>query len=234
MKDTKRVIIIARTLAASAIVLGVFFIYIIVSAYLRRFPSFESVFEVIFLFIFPMPVLAFGCYCIYCGYHFWFKMSPQNLRRILFVITIIIFLFLLPVFGGQEKNSIIFMFSIPLLMIPAGIFYISSIRLFLRLLALPTEINWTQREKSARRYFGWFGFFLIISSFNLLRIFLPPENTDATDFKALLVLPIIIAIIVLALMVYKFGVKIAIHNKPKEVEISAYPSSNNPLSSPEH
>jgi hypothetical protein len=234
MGGTNRQKIIARTLAGMIAALGAYLIigWIIVP-FSKNSPTVSGFGDILFFFIFPVPVLAFSFYCIFAAYRLWSKVSPENVRRILFIISVFIFLFLITLFRRTDKKDVFFIFSIPLLMIPAGLFYIVSIGLFLRLLALPTEINWTQHEKSARRYFGWFSFFLIISSFELASIFLPLEKTDTTDFKALLVLPVSILIIVLALVIYKSGVKIALTNKPKEDEITAYPKANNPLSPPD-
>jgi hypothetical protein len=234
MEDTKRLTIIARTLAAVVAALGAYFVYIIVAAIFKHFLPPSDTFDIFFLFVFPLPFSAFGIYCIYSGYRFWFKISPENTRRIAFVTAIIILFLLLPAFSSVFQSGKPDDFLTPLLLIVAGIFFLLFNRLLINLLNLPTATDWVQREKSAKRYFSWFAFFLWSSSFNLLHTYLPPEKFASDDIKSLLVPLLAIGTTIPAYAVYKLGVAIALRNKPKKSEIPPYPPANSPLLSPEH
>jgi CDP-diglyceride synthetase len=223
---SKQATIIARTIAVLVAAAGAYFIYIIVSSFLKNSIPLKNATDFIFLFVFPLPIfIAMGIYCIYSGYRLWFKISSENTRRISFVTAIIVFLLLIWAFSYLLKSDKLDGLLTPLLMIPAGIFFLFFNRSLARWLNLPTVTDWTRREKSTKRYFGWLAFFLFSSSLGSLNIYLPPEK------YTFLILPLFIGTIVLAYAVYKLGVAIALRNKPKESEIPAalsIPAASNP------
>jgi hypothetical protein len=210
MEDAKRAKIIARTLAVLDTALGIYFVCIIIFSLANIITSFDNLYDFIFLFVFPIPFFIFGLYCIYSGCRLWLMISPENVRRVLFVSSIIFFFILVSFFPKAASSTEVSAFLTLLFMMPAGIFYILSNRLFLKALRLPAEINWTQREKSARRFFGWFSFFLLSAACRLLMIYIPPEK------DTFLHLPTFICTIILSFAVYKLGIKIALWNKPKQ------------------
>jgi|GEM_PF-6307983 len=216
MEDTKQAI--ARTIAALVAAVGAYFIYIIVASFLKNGISLKNAADFIFLFVFPLPIfIAIGGYCIYSGCCLWLKISPENTRRISFVSSVIFFFFFLPVFRFLFKSEEIANFLAPLLMIPAGIFFYFFNRLLLSLFNLPTATDWAQREKSVKRFFGWFVFLsLSMISFLISRVF--PEILNSAEFLLCMVCSVAVAY-----CVYKFGVKITLRNKPKELEISSRP-----------
>ena len=172
----------------------------------------SDTFDIFFLFVFPLPFLALSIYFVYSGYRFWFKISPENTRRISFVSSVIFFFFFLPVFRFLFKSEEIANFLAPLLMIPAGIFFFFFNRLLLSLLNLPTTTDWKQREKSVKRFFEWF-VFLSFSMISFLASRLFPEILNTPEFFLCIVCSIVVAY-----YIYKFGVKIALWNKPKSIE----------------
>jgi hypothetical protein len=222
MEDTKRTTIIARILAVLVATAGAYFIYIILASLPKILSSPNNNFTIIFLFVFPLPMLAFGCYCIYSSYRLWFKISLENIRRISFDTAIIISFLFISFLKFMLKSKDTEYFLMPLLMIVAGIFYLLFNRLLTGLFNMSAATDWAQREKSAKRYFGWFAFFLWSSAINLLQIYLLPEKSSSSSLADLLFLPFFIATIALSYAVYKLGVKIALRNKPKESETSPY------------
>jgi hypothetical protein len=219
MEDSKQAI--ARTIAALVAAVGAYFICNIAVAIFKHFLPPSNAFDYFFLFVFPLPIfIAIGGYCIYSGYRLWLKISPENTRRISFVSSVIFFFFFLPVFRFLFKSEEIAIFLAPLLMIPAGIFFYFFNRLLLSLFNLPTATDWAQREKSVKRFFSWFVFLsLSMISFLISRVF--PEILNSAEFLLCMVCSV-----VAAYCVYKFGVKIALRNKPKESEIPPYPSTS--------
>ena len=219
MEDTKRTTIIARTLAVLIAVLGMYFICAMVTAIFKHFLPPSDAFDIFFLFVFPLPMLVFGCYCIYSGCCLWFKISSENVRRLSFITSIILLFLLIPIVKFSLKSDEIGNFLVPLLMIPAGIFFLFCNSVLLRLFNLPTATDWVQREKSVKRFFGWFAFLLLsIISFLLSRLLPEILNTIET-------LLCMACSAVVAYYVYKVGVAIALRNKPKEPEISSSPAT---------
>jgi hypothetical protein len=215
MEDAKRTIIIARILAVLVAVIGIYLIGSIVIPLIKNFLPIKSVFEIAFLFIFPIPAIALGCYCIYCSYHLWLKISTENVRRILFILSIIIFFVLITIFHRYIDKEHAY-FLITLLMIPAGLFYLFLIKIFLNIFALPIEINWVQREKTVKRFFGIFAFFFYSSLMDLVMPYMLSEKDYSLPFLEPIVITAIFAgTIILSIAIYSIGIKIALRNKPK-------------------
>ena len=221
---SKQAAVITRILAGLTAIFGA---YIIISLrpLLKNFPTLDEPGDFLFLFVFPIPVFVFGCYCIFAGYRLWHQISPKNIRRISFSLSIVLFFLFVTLIGYYRPHNStspnyrsISQFDAPLLMISAGLFYLLFNKLLLRWLGMPSTIDWAQREKSAKRYFGWFAFFLYTAAINLIQTFLTEKYKTIHSFVEFLLLALgfIIVPIVLAFMIYKLGVAIAMHNKPKD------------------
>jgi len=227
MNDAKRVTIIARVFAGLAAILGAYLIIDwVVIPFSRNFPPLSGIFDVIFLFVFPLPVLAFGCYCIFAAYRLWLNISPENIRRISLICALAFLVLVCGVIISNLENRILSHLVMPLSMITAGIFFLLFNNIFLRWLRIVHTTNWVKREKSTKTFFTWLALFSWTGLGQLFWELLPKEQTHSSIPEEPWGSVSMLVALLLAILIYKIGVVIALWNKPKQTHLSNNPIGN--------
>ncbi|OHB56446.1 MAG: hypothetical protein A2Y07_06620 [Planctomycetes bacterium GWF2_50_10] len=204
---TKRTRVIVKSAAACIGILGACIIgYTVVSLFIN-FSQYAGWTDIFFLLAFVLPVIAFGCYCIYIAYKTWHDISAKNLRRIVFVITFLIALLICSLFAHPLKKIKVGEFVVSIIIIIAGIIQMAYTKLIAKRLHLEPVIDWAKRERSVKRYFGLLAFFLFTDSLRILMEIAPKEPFEIILFWGSLAA---------AILIYQVCVRVALRNKPKE------------------
>lgn len=212
----RRAKIAAKVIAGLIGALGIYLVAIIIPTVRAGLECENLLSYILFLFIFPIPIVALGCYCLFVSYSAWSRISVENVRRISLVGSLVLVLTLGGILHSAfEEGSIWRHATMALCMVPAGIFYWLTKKILTKWLGLPATIDWKQREKTAKTFFGLLGLF---SYQAFLGFFIQLEEVlDHSEglwwwpFTALVV-PLVAAVVI-----YKVGVHVALRNKGKNI-----------------
>jgi hypothetical protein len=180
-----------------------------------------GLFDILFLFIFPIPVSIFSGYCVFVAYKIFREVTAKNLRSIWFIVSVLIYITAasIPFVIYKQYNSgktLVPWFSLIeiLSMIPAGLFYFFAGRYFTKWLGFDVAIDWEKRRTTAKRFFGLMALF-IYSALMLYGAKL--EEAGIIDVEAFppLIFGFLFVPPVIVFIFYKLAMRIAMHGCPK-------------------
>lgn len=169
----------------------------------------------IFFFIFLVPGIVLGGYCLFAAYRMWLNISLENARRISFAGSIAAgFMFIGPLIYILPRGTVWQGFTTVAAMSLAGVFFLMLNKSLIRWLGLPYEMDWVRREKSAKRFFGWLAVFLWSACGQIwIEVWEPRVSNELWS-------PVVIfGSMILAFLFYKICVGIALLKKPKAEQV---------------
>jgi len=215
-KRHKYIEIVNKIAAVLVGALGLYLIVMFLTPLSRIFSDGEPLSHIFFLICFAILILFIGGYCIFSAYRIWSKISVENVRRMSFVASVFIYFILVWMFYSVNESELWKHSLGPILIVPVGLFYWLSIKYVSKYFGLREPVDWKRREKTVKRYFGLLSFLLF--SF-LMEVFRHLEERISGLFE----IPwwpfaVLFFSIGPAILVYRLGVRIALHNKPRDIE----------------
>jgi len=228
--SSKRVRIFGKIIASALLIFSLYCFWGVLIPVLKNlFKEGFELLDIMFLFIFPIPVSIFAGYCLVVARRLYKGLTKQSLRNVCFISSLIVFVKSLLIAGpilkpeNSASNQHMWFESISIIicMIPAGLFYWLTNKYLMRWLGFDTSIDWKRREKAVSNFFGLMAFF-IWGSFMSLAISL--ENAYDIDHlenaydivTPLWSLGVLFLPIILAFIFYRLSLRIAMHGCPKK------------------
>lgn len=178
--------------------------------------EYESFSQDFFLFIFPIPMTLLAFYFLHSAWILWKGLSPKGIHR-LCVCLAWIFAGLLITLVAQLIEASLHDFSSPLIMIAAGLFYLMAKRYLSKWLSVHGQMEYSNRARAAKLYFGFLALFLWQALSSLL-IDLFPRHPDYEYVPKYywLEVPFFVGSIIVAFLFYQAGVKMFLKKPPEE------------------
>jgi hypothetical protein len=218
--SSKRARIFGKTVALALVILGLLCLLgVWIPVTKHYFKEGVEPFDIIFLFIVPIPVTIFAGYCLVVAGRLCKSLTKESLRNICFISSLIVFGMLATTAVSileSERSLPKWRMWFPLIellcMIPAGLFYWLTNKYLTRWLGFDNSIDWQRRKRAVSNFFGlmaflMFGFFMVFTQ--SLDETYDLRSSPLFTFGALL-LPAI-----LALIFYRLSLRIAMHGCPK-------------------
>ncbi len=220
VNSSERHKIIARIAAVLVAAGGLYIIYAVWWPMLHK--KYESYFDFVFLFIFPIPASVAGVYLIYVGKKLWGGLSDQNTRQLAIVISAAIVIFVLPLIDKfkpvevftEEHGYIIFT---PVLMICGGLFYLRLRKTLFDRLKIIKELNYKRHVRAVKIYFGFLAL-TVFSAISRIADLAEGEPGSERGPPGLLVSLIMLAV---AVIIYRVGVSRFTEKAPIEDQSQA-------------
>jgi len=218
--SSKRVRIFRKIIALALLILSLYcFLGVWIPLIKGYFKEGFEPFDIIFLFIFPIPFSVFASYCLVVARRLYKGLTKESLRNVCFISSLIVYgisssivVSVLGIERSSPKWDMWFAFSEILCMIPAGLFYWLTNKYLMRWLGFDISIDWQRREQAAKNFFGLMAIF-VFSFF----MFFAHSLEKASDIESSLWIfaPLLLPII-LAFTFYKLSVRIVMHGRPKK------------------
>jgi hypothetical protein len=213
---TQRPKIFGKVTALLATFLGLFIILEIIIPLYRTFDRKELLSEIAFYFVFPIPAIVFGGYCLFVAYYAWTNLSVKIVRRISIIAAFVLVAIIISLFHLILKNPVWDSAAIPIFMIIGGIFYSLCSRLFIKWLGLKEVVDWSRREKSVRRFCEWTSIFVWLACTSIISKLLL-KFPDRPDMPLLVPLIALFGPAIPIYLICKFAIWIILRNKPTEI-----------------
>lgn len=215
--SSKRVRVFGKIIASALLIFSLFcFIGVWIPVLKSYFKEGFKPFDIIFLFIFPIPFSVFAGYCLVVARRLYREgLTKELLRNICFIASLIVYVisllptvFILNPEYSTPKWNMWFGLSEILCMIPAGLFYWLTNKYLIQWLGFDTSIDWQRRKKAVKNFFGLMAFFFWIFCTGIARNL---KNIDSP----LWILGAFLLTIILPFIFYKLSLRIAMHGCPK-------------------
>ena len=210
----------ARTFAkVAAISIALLGLYIVGSMLISIYrTSYDSIWQMLFTFVFAGIMFAVGAYCLFTAYRIWLDISVRIIRRVSLIGAVGFWLVLLSlglrIFQPSFLEMPWVLFMSPVGLIVGGGFYCLCKKLLISWLGLPREPNSPGREKTIRTFFSWLALFLFAALSSVLMHLAQQGqgDTDAPNFHLSFWAWAVLAPALAAYLLYKLGVYIALRN----------------------
>lgn len=147
---SKRMAITSKVVALITCAIGLYSLFNLGILLFRFSKQQKHLSDILFLFIFPVPLFLFSLFCLFLAYNSWQKITSKITREFCFILALI---------SAVTFSSLIFpidshktLFIGVFLMLSGGIFYLIYTKLSMKWLNLSQEINWHLREKYGKLY----------------------------------------------------------------------------------
>ena len=168
--------------------------------------------------------VLFGGYCLFVAYHVWSEISVKTVKRISFVAAFFMFFVIAGIIASIFKCDtlahsgmwlqIINLFSV---LVAAG-FYLLFNKLLMRWLDLHEVVDWNGREKTIRRFFMLVAFLTYGTCMSVIMVLEKEISGGAHDWGILWDIVNLILPIIIAFLVYRMCVRVALCKRPTVVD----------------
>jgi hypothetical protein len=214
---TQRAKIVGKVSAVLAAVIGSYIISVMIIGLWRLFNGKDFLSEIFFLFVFPIPALAFAGFCLFVAYHAWSNLSVKIVKRISVIAAIVLILIIISSFNLILRDQVWGSAATPIYMIIGGIFYSLCSKFLIKWLGLKEVVDWSRREKNVKRFLWWTAFFVWSACIQVV-IHWAPKDPRFTHIPKDWWWDLIIWLAILPIyLIYKLSVRIILRKKPTEI-----------------
>ena len=173
---------------------------------------FESFSDIIFLFIFPVPVTCIAIYFFYTAKILWTGLSSKGVCKLAVSLSIIFAGLLLGRIGDIAltllDKSVWSIIEAPFIMIMAGFFYLLAKKGMFGLFSIQQEYDMKAHHRATKLYFGFLAFIIWSSVSNIVDLLPRDPDHEYVPDKRWLTGLILFGSILLAFLIYRIGIKI--------------------------
>jgi hypothetical protein len=212
----KRRRMVIRTVAVAVGLLGLYIVVLIARGVLRLDWRGELWVSVGFLFVFPIPAMAFGCYCLRAAYKTWGStdVGLSDVRRISVVAAVMLGVLVNGWTYDVTESLVWGGLSGLLIMALGGAMYLATAVSLARWLGVKYEVDWKKRERAARLYCFIMAFLTCGPMFDIALGLVPKtEGSPNLPSNPLWTLASFAVPVTLAVVLYYAGMRLAMRGK---------------------
>jgi divalent metal cation (Fe/Co/Zn/Cd) transporter len=220
MRDKR--LVISKGIALLIGGVGLFLIWTTWFHIITRY-HFESLWDVLFLFIFPIPCTLVALYLLSAAKCLWLTISSKGIHKLSISLSAIFAVLIFSVVGKLEstiyESDKLFwrLINVPFALIMAGIFYLSVKRCLFKWFSVSEEFDSKAHERATKCYFGFLAF-SIWNAVSQTSEFLPKdpqfEHVPQNHWHVILIM---FGSLLLAFWIYRLGLKVFL-KKPLSVD----------------
>lgn len=184
---------------------------------------FESIFDIVFLFIFSIPVTCVAVYFLYTAGNLWKGISSRGINKLSVCLSIILAVLLLPVLAKikpanlESDESFWMVMDVPIVMIIAGIFYLFLKKCIHKWYTIEEEYDSNAHTRATKLYFGFLAVFLWSSVSQISNLLPKSPGDEHVPANTWLEGLIIFGSIPFAWGFYRIGLKLFLKKPPVQM-----------------
>ena len=220
IRQSPKNIIIARLIA---VLIAMLAIYIILGIWWAIFtgPEFELWFDLVFLFIFPIPMTLLVIYFAYVAIKVWQSLSYNSICKLSGVFSIILTGVLMTMVEQFKPDDLQFdeimltEIELPILMIVAGLLYLAFKRCLLQWFAVEEDFNYYDHKRGTKLYFGFLAFFIYSAISSTVELLPRASDSQYSAENGTLEALLLWGSIPVAYLIYRISIKLFLKKQPK-------------------